>query len=82
MKQRVVDFFTGTLLVVAFLLLAGLAGNNDPGIEEATTEAHATVSFERVCAENADDTSQPSSRPFLVSQHEPRGPLVLRCVAR
>jgi hypothetical protein len=82
MKQRVVDFFAGTLLVVAYLLLAGLVGNNDPGIEEATTEAPATVTVELVCAESADDTSQPSSRPFLVSHHEPRGPLVPRCVAR
>ena len=85
MGRRVVDFFVGTLLVLVYLLLAGLAGNSDPQIEEATAEPGVALSVELVCLTGAGGPNagtHPSAQPFLVSDHEPRGPIVPRCVAR
>lgn len=85
MKTKLLDFLAGALCVLAYLLLCGLAGNMDPEVEQMAREQAGSAAVELVCAEGSAgyDAAEPrAARPLLVSQPEPRGAILLRCVVR
>lgn len=85
MKPKVIDFLAAALFVLGYLLLAGLAGNMDPEVEQVAREGAGAAALELRCAADLDGydaVRAPAARPLLVSQPEPRSALLLRCVVR
>ena len=85
MKTKVLDFLAGVLFVLGYLLLSGFAGNMDPEVEQLARDEGGAVAVELVCAESGDGydaVEPPAARPLPVSQPEPHGAFLVRCVVR
>lgn len=85
MRTKFLECLIGAALVLGYLLLAGLVGNADADVEDATAETAAQFTVELVCLEGNDPRSAGTAqvvRPLLVTTTVQPGPMVLRCVLR